>query len=62
MEIDNSIVCDAFQGQTISTIKCKKCNKASVNFDNIWGLPITFHKNMSVFNLLINNWKSETHV
>jgi ubiquitin C-terminal hydrolase len=61
-EIDNSIVCDAFQGQAISATSCKKCGKMSVNFDNMWGLPLTFSSNATIYQMLLNTWKTETTV
>lgn len=46
----------------ISTIKCKKCAKVSINFDNMWGMPITFHRNSSVMELITGTWKVESAV
>jgi len=41
---DDSVICDYFQGQLISTVSCKKCSNQTVTFDNIWGLPIGLGK------------------
>lgn len=58
MARDNSVICDIFQGQVISTVSCKKCSKQSVTFDNLWGVPVTIHKSKSVYDLLSHHWQS----
>lgn len=55
-------MCDVFQSQSISTLKCRKCCRLSVNFDNLWGLPVTFYRGKSIGDLLLGGWKSETLV
>lgn len=55
---DNSIICDIFQGQIISTVKCKKCDHKSVTFDNLWGIPVSLSRGKSVSELLTEKWQS----
>lgn len=59
---EDSIVCDYFSGQILSTVICSKCSHQSIAFDNIWGIPLSFSSGDGglLLNIMQNFLKEET--
>lgn len=51
---DDSVICDFFQGQTLSIITCHSCGSRSASCDNFWGLPLSLGRRNSNLNELLS--------